>query len=101
MRHPLRLPPVVFTLLVLATLWAGWSGRLGHLSMAYAAGSTAPIQGPIIGSTVAALPTCNAAAKGKEYMINDATAPAWNATVAGAGAVVVIVFCNGTNWVVV
>lgn len=70
-------------------------------NMAEGAGSTTPIQGPIIGSTVAALPACNAASKGKEYMLNDATTPAWNATVVGGGAVVIIVFCNGTNWVVV
>lgn len=89
----MRIPfPIVPALLVLGCLVTG---------IAWGAGSTTPIQGPIIGSTVAALPTCNAGSKGKEYMINDATVPAWNTTVVGGGAVVVIVFCNGSNWVVV
>lgn len=64
------------------------------------AGSNDPARGPVIGTTVAALPTCNAASKGRQFIINDATTPAWNATVVGGGAVVVVVFCNGSNWVV-
>jgi hypothetical protein len=49
-------------------------------------------------STVAALPTCNAAAKGARRFVSDATAPTYNATVAGAGAINIGVTCDGTNW---
>lgn len=83
-------------LMVLVALGAGM--MLSNL--AEGAGSNDPARGPVLGTTVASLPTCNAAAKGRQFVISDATTPAWNATVVGGGAVVVVVFCNGTNWVV-
>jgi len=47
---------------------------------------------------VSALPTCNAGARGQLRVVTDATAPAYNATIAGGGAVITMVLCNGTNW---
>lgn len=47
--------------------------------------------------TVAQLP---AGVLGMKYMVSDATAPVFNATVVGGGAVTVPVFYNGANWVV-
>jgi len=51
-------------------------------------------------STTAALPTCNAAATGKMYLVTDALTPVALASVAGGGAVKVLVFCNGSSWIV-
>lgn len=51
-------------------------------------------------ATVSTLPTCNSAARGTLYIVTDALIPAALATVAGSGAVVVGVICNGTNWIV-
>lgn len=48
--------------------------------------------------TVAGLPACNAGAKGALAVVTDGTAPTYNATAAGAGAVNVPVMCDGTNW---
>lgn len=51
-------------------------------------------------STVAQLPTCDASHVGILRGVYDAAAvPVYNATVAGGGAVRVVVMCNGTNWV--
>ncbi len=56
-----------------------------------------PIQ--LQGYTVATLPTCNAGATGyKAYVTDAAAVPVYNATVAGGGAVILPVFCDGTNW---
>jgi hypothetical protein len=52
---------------------------------------------PVV-TVVASLPTCNFSRRGYTYTVSDATAPAYNATVAGGGAVVVPVVCNGANW---
>lgn len=49
-------------------------------------------------STVATLPTCSAATKGRMQAVSDATSPTYNGTLTGSGAVVVPVFCNGTAW---
>ena len=49
-------------------------------------------------STVAGLPTCNAGLQGTFRYVTDATAPTYNATLTGGGAVVVPVFCNGSAW---
>lgn len=49
--------------------------------------------------TVATLPTCNAGAAGTMSAVNDATLPTFLGTVAGGGAVVTPVFCDGTNWI--
>lgn len=50
--------------------------------------------------TVSGLPTCNSGTKGAMYLVTDALAPVALATVAGSGAVVVGVTCNGTAWIV-
>jgi len=49
-------------------------------------------------SVVASLPTCNAGAKFQEYIVSDGTSPAYGATVAGGGAVVTPVVCDGATW---
>ena len=50
--------------------------------------------------TVATLPAASAALQGSWAYVTDAAAtPVYNATAAGGGAVVIPVFCNGTNWV--
>lgn len=49
-------------------------------------------------STVAALPTCNAAAEGTWSIVTDATTPTYNGALTGGGAVRVPVYCNGTAW---
>jgi len=46
-----------------------------------------------------ALPTCNAAAKGKDGVVSDATSPTYLGTYTSGGATIAPVFCNGTNWV--
>lgn len=50
-------------------------------------------------STVASLPTCNAAREGAIYGVTDALAPAFLATIVGGGTVHTAVYCNGTNWI--
>lgn len=49
-------------------------------------------------STVAQLPVCDAQHIGVLRTVTDAAAPTFNATVAGGGAVRVLVLCNGTVW---
>lgn len=49
-------------------------------------------------TTVAALPTCNAAATGLVYLVTDATTPTYLATISNGGSAVIPVVCNGTNW---
>jgi hypothetical protein len=49
---------------------------------------------------VASLPACAAGTKGMIDAVTDALSPAWNATVAGGGAVSVPVYCNGSAWTV-
>ncbi len=63
-------------------------------------GGTGSVIGPIAGqSTVGALPTCNAAAKGQILFVTDSLLPALGVTIAAGGAVNVLVFCNGTSWI--
>jgi hypothetical protein len=50
--------------------------------------------------TVAGLPTCSGGSQGQMYMVANALTPSALATVAGGGAVIVGVTCNGTNWIV-
>lgn len=50
--------------------------------------------------TVANLPTCNAANAGARYGVSNANATTFLSTVAGGGANLVPVYCNGTNWVI-
>ncbi len=49
-------------------------------------------------STVAELPTCDAAIKGAMAAVSDASAPAYNAALTGGGAVSIPVYCNGAAW---
>lgn len=59
--------------------------------------SGAPCQNPA--STIAALPTCNAAAQGMRGTVtNGQTTPTFLGAVSTTGAVVAPVFCNGTAW---
>lgn len=51
-------------------------------------------------SVVGSLPTCGAATKGAFFLVTDALTPVALSTVAGSGAVIVPVVCNGTNWIV-
>lgn len=51
------------------------------------------------GYVVTGLPTCNTANRGSRAYVTDASAPTFNATLAGGGAVITPAFCNGTNWV--
>lgn len=53
----------------------------------------------LVPKTVSGLPTCNSGNKGLRYDVTDASAPTWNGTLAGGGAVTVGALCNGTNWV--
>lgn len=54
----------------------------------------------ISATTVDSLSTCNAAAIGQRKSVTDATATTFASTVAGGGANIVPVFCNGTNWII-
>ncbi len=58
---------------------------------------------PAFGSpqtTVAGLPVCNAASLNLVATVSNALTPVLGSTVVGLGAVVTLVHCNGTNWVV-
>jgi hypothetical protein len=48
--------------------------------------------------TVGTLPTCNSAAHGALVRVTDATAPIYNGTLTGSGAVEVPAYCNGSAW---
>ena len=50
-------------------------------------------------STVGGLPACNVSTKGQIWFVTDALLPALGVIVANGGAINVMVFCNGTNWV--
>jgi hypothetical protein len=52
----------------------------------------------IQGAVVSALPTCNTTQKFYMLVVTDASAPTWNAIVAGAGTTPTLVMCDGTNW---
>jgi hypothetical protein len=51
-------------------------------------------------TVVGSLPTCNAGAQGLRRHVTDANATTFASTVAGGGANVVPVFCDGTNWII-
>ena len=61
---------------------------------------TSPTPMIVILSTVAGVPTCNAAAEGLMRGVTDALAPVSLALVAGGGTVHVKVYCNGSQWIV-
>lgn len=83
---------LIHILLGLGVLLAGFQ------AMAYQTTSSLNVTVP--SAVVSGLPTCNAAARGTIYMVTDALAPVALATVAGSGAVVVLVACNGAAWIV-
>lgn len=74
-------------------IWRDGSITIGGVNKA-AVGSV-----KVLGYAVASLPTCDATSIGSHLYVTDATAPTFNATVAGGGAVTVPVFCDGSNWV--
>jgi hypothetical protein len=49
--------------------------------------------------TVGILPTCSSVLSGATAYVTDATAPSYNTTLAGGGAVKTMALCNGANWV--
>jgi hypothetical protein len=49
--------------------------------------------------TVGTLPTCNTNSQGYVAYVTDALAPTFLVAITGGGAVIVPVFCDGTNWV--
>jgi hypothetical protein len=63
----------------------------------YRAGWKSPVPKLIV-STVSGLPTCTATLQGSMRAVSDATAPTYNGTLIGGGAVIVPVFCNGSAW---
>jgi hypothetical protein len=69
-----------------------------HLASISSSGlaSLVPVVLPM--STVAALPACNAGLKGGMAAVSDATAPAYNASLTGGGAMSIPVYCNGSSW---
>lgn len=48
---------------------------------------------------VGSLPTCNGAAEGMLYGVNDALTPTFGAVLVGGGAVHTMAYCNGTDWI--
>lgn len=74
----------------------GFSGNLSGLTFTLSAadGTFAPKI-----YTVATLPTCNSAAKGKQSQVSDATAPTYLGTLTGGSTVLTPVVCNGAAWV--
>lgn len=50
--------------------------------------------------TVATLAACAAGTAGSMQPVSDSNTVTWGANVAGGGANLVLVFCNGTNWTV-
>jgi len=69
-----------------------------HLASLSSAGlaSLVPVVLPV--STVAELPACDSGLKGGMAAVSDATAPAYNAPLAGGGSVSIPVYCNGVSW---
>ena len=51
-------------------------------------------------TTVANLPTCNAAANGQISTVTNALTPTLGLAVVGGGAITLLVHCNGTSWIV-
>jgi hypothetical protein len=48
--------------------------------------------------TAAALPVCDAGKIGARIPVSDATAPTYNGTLTGGGAVPILAICDGSNW---
>ena len=56
------------------------------------------VNGPAM--AVGSLPTCNAGRQGFHAVVTDSNSTTFHATVAAGGANVVMVMCDGTNWVI-
>lgn len=52
-----------------------------------------------VATTVAALPTCNAAAKGSLYVVTDASSPTYGASLTGSSTTIALALCSGSAWV--
>lgn len=61
---------------------------------------SAQIETRVPSSNVGALPPCNAPSQGTIRLITDALLPVALTTAAGGGGVRVLVYCNGTQWIV-
>lgn len=72
-------------------------GNTGTGAVAHATSPTLTTP-KLASSTVAGLPTCNAGAEGSIAYVTDASAPSYNATLSGGGAVKTLAMCNGANW---
>lgn len=55
--------------------------------------------GNVPSTPVAGLPACSASNNGEIRIVTNALAPTVLGVVAGGGAVVTLVHCNGTSWV--
>jgi hypothetical protein len=66
----------------------------------YAATSVVAPYQQTTATTVGALTACNAGAQGTRSMVTDASATTFASTVAGGGANIMPVICNGTNWII-
>jgi len=80
---------------IVAMAWTIFTQQAHPQTLSGGAGPQAPLR-----SVVAALPLCGVRTEGIIYEVTDALLPAALAIVAGSGAVRVLVFCDGTNWVV-
>lgn len=72
------------------------TGALGNTQLTGVTLTGAKTSTTVVGS----LPTCNGGTIGTSYVVTDALLPVALATVAGSGAIVVRVLCNGTIWIV-
>jgi hypothetical protein len=91
---------VIIALVILGLIVILGSSRVTHGQVSSCGGVSSVSACRATYATVSVLPACTAAQQGIMYMVNDATAPAALATVAGGGAVHVGVTCNGANWIV-
>lgn len=81
--------PLIILLMLCSSAWAQHSTTSGY------GFNTANVAK----HTVASLPTCNAGQSGVIRQVTDALTPTVGSTVAGGGAVTVLVHCTGT-WIV-
>lgn len=79
---------------------ANSSVTLGATTVALGATGQVKLSTATVAAGGAQIPACNAGLAGTSYLVTDALLPAALAILAGGGAVVVSVTCNGTNWIV-
>ena len=78
----------------IATTFQNLVRTLGNIAQTLANLSSAPAAPP---TTVALLPAA-ASNAGKLYVVSDATAPTYGATLVGGGAVYALALSDGSNW---